>query len=156
MTGSIKNYGVLDCPYHKDKICILTRLKRIKVSSCVIISPKSETDDGLSSCSNFPEKPTLEELKKKKPVLPEIEQLRGKIMDQQLEGIRDVFDRNQDVSSGHKADTGCCSFVEHEIELEESAVPHREVARLMTPQKSGACRKEIQTLLEKRKNQKER
>ena len=78
-----------------------------------------------------------------KPVLPEIEQLRGKITDQQLEGSRDVFDRNQDVFSRHKADNGCCSFVEHEIELEESAVPHREVARRMTPQKSGACRKEI-------------
>ena len=25
-------------------------------------SLKSETDDGLSSCSNFPERPTLEEL----------------------------------------------------------------------------------------------
>ena len=26
-----------------------------------------ETDDGLSSCSNFPERPTLEELEKDKP-----------------------------------------------------------------------------------------
>ena len=35
--------------------------------------------------------------------------------------------------SKHKADIGCCNFVEHEIELEESAVPHRERARRMTP-----------------------
>ena len=33
-------------------------------------------------------------------------------------------------------------------ELEESAVPHREGARRMTPHKSDACRKEIETLLE--------
>ena len=41
-------------------------------------SLKSETDDGLLSCSNFPEGPTLEELEVDKPVLPEIEHLRGK------------------------------------------------------------------------------
>ena len=38
---------------------------------------KSETDDVLSSCSSFPEKPTLVELELDKPVLPEIEHLRG-------------------------------------------------------------------------------
>ena len=43
---------------------------------------------------------------------------------------------------------GCCNFVEHEIELEESALPHREGARRLTPNKSDACRKEIETLLE--------
>ena len=48
----------------------------------------------------------------------------------------------------HKADIGCCNFVEHEIELEENAVPHREGARRMTPHKSEACRKEMETLLE--------
>ena len=94
-----------------------------------MISLKSETDDGLWSCSNFPEKPTLEELEMDKPVLPEIEQLRGKVMDEQLEAIKDVLDRNQDVFSKHKADIGCCNFVEHEIELEKSAVPHREGTR---------------------------
>ena len=30
---------------------------------------------------------------------------------------------------------------EHELELEETAVPHREGARPMTPHKSDACRK---------------
>ena len=40
---------------------------------------KSETDDGLSSCSNFPERPSSYELESDKPVLPEIEHLKGKI-----------------------------------------------------------------------------
>ena len=111
-------------------------------------SLKSETDDGLSSCSNFPERPTLEEMEMDKPVLPEIEHLRGKVTDEQLEAIKDVLERNEDVFSRHKADIGCCNFVELEIELEESAVPHREGARRMTPHKSDACRKEIETLLE--------
>ena len=111
-------------------------------------SLKSETDDGLSSCSNFPERPTQEELEMDKPVLPEVEHLRKKVTDDQFKTIKDVLDRNQDVFSRHKADIGCCNFFEYEIELEESAVPHKEGSRRMTPNKSDACRKEIETLLE--------
>ena len=101
-------------------------------------SLKSEAEDGLSSCSNFPERPTLEEIEIVKPVLPEIEHLRGKVRDEQLEAIKDVLERNEDVFSKHKADIRYWNFVEHEIELEESAVPHREGARRMTPHKSDA------------------
>ena len=60
-------------------------------------SLKSETDDGLSSCSNCPEIPTLEELEMDKPVLPEIEIVRGKVTDEQLEAIKVVLNRNQDL-----------------------------------------------------------
>ena len=146
MTENVKENEVLECPNHGDKICILRRLKKKKDPSGLVKSLMSETDDGLSSCSNFPERPTLEEMEMDKPVLPEIEHLRGKVTDEQLEAIKDVLERNEDVFSRHKADIGCCNFVEHEKELEESAVPHREVARRMTPQKTDACRKE--TLLE--------
>ena len=126
----------------------MRRLKKIKGSSGLVKSLKSETDDGLSSCSNFPERPTLEEMEMDKPVLPEIEHFRGKVKDDQLEAIKDVLERNEDVFSKHKADIGCCYFVGHEIELEESAVPHREGARHMTPHKSDVCRKGVETLLE--------
>ena len=87
-------------------------------------SLESETDDALSSNLNFPERPTLEELEMDKPVLPEIEHLRGKVTDKQLEAIKDLLDRNQHVFSRHKADIGCCNFVEHEIEVEELAVTY--------------------------------
>ena len=83
-----------------------------------------------------------------KPVLPEIEHFRGKVTNEQLGAIKDVLDRNQDVFSRHKADIGCCNFVEHEIELEESAVPHREGTIRLTPNKSDDCRKEKETFLE--------
>ena len=148
MTENHKQNEVVDCPNHRDKIFILRRLKKIKGSSGLVKSLKSETDDGLSSCSNFPERPTLDEIQSDKPVLPEIEHLRGKLTDEQLEAIKDVLERNEEVFSRHKADIGCCNFVEHEIELEENAIPHREGARRMTPHKSDACRKEIETLLE--------
>ena len=135
MTENPKQNEVIDCPNHRDKICMLRRLKKIKGSSGLVKSLRSETDDGISSCSNFPERPTLEESEMEKPVLPEIEHLRGKVTDEQLEAIRDVLERNEDVFSKHKADIGCCNFVEHEIELEESAEPHIEGAMRMSPHK---------------------
>ena len=115
-------------------------MKKIKSSSSLVKSLKSETDDGLSSCSIFLERPTLDEMQSDKPVLP-IEHLRGKLTDEQLEAIKDVLERNEEVFSRHKADTGCCNFVEHEIELEENAVPHREGARRMTPTNQGHVEK---------------
>ena len=90
-------------------------MKKIKSSSGLVKSLKSEADDGLSSSSKLPERPTLEELEMDKPVLPEIEHLRGKVTDEQLEAIKDVLDRNQGVFLRHKADIGYCNFVEHEI-----------------------------------------
>ena len=86
--------------------------------------------------------------KQNKPVLPEIEHLKGKISDKELDSLRAVRNRNADVFSKHKADIGCCNFVEHEIEIEEGSVPHREGARRMTPNKSEACRKKIEMLME--------
>ena len=125
MTENVKANEVLDCPNHRDKNCTLRRLKKIKCSSGLVKSLQSETDNGLSSCSNFPENPTLEESEMNKTV-PETEHLRGKVTDEQLEAIKDVQDMNQDVFSRHKADIECCNFVQHDIELEESAVLHRE------------------------------
>ena len=83
-----------------------------------------------------------------KPVLPEIEHLKGKISDKELDSLRAVLSRNADVFSKHKADIGCCCFVEHEIEIEEGSVPHREGVRRMNPHKSEACRKEMEMLMQ--------
>ena len=146
-TQNLKKHNVKDCPYHANKDKILKRINELK-SIHKLFSMKSETDDGLSSCSNFPERPSSYELESDKPVLPEIEHLKGKIGEGDFEKLRDLLDRNAEVFSKHKADIGCCNFVEHEIELEEGAVPHREGARRMTPHKSEACRAEIEMLLE--------
>ena len=146
-TQNLKKYSVKDCPYHASKDKILKRINELK-SIHKLFSMKSETDDGLSSCSNFPERPSSFELDSDKPVLPEIEHLKGKIGEGDFEKLRDVLYRNADVFSKHKADIGCCNFVEHEIELEVGAVPHRKGARRMTPHKSEACRAEIEMLLE--------
>ena len=109
---------------------------------------KSQTDAGLSSCSNFLERPSSYKLESDKPVLPEIEHLGGKIDEGDFESVRAVLNRKEDVFSKNKADIGCCNFVEHAIELEEGAIPHREGARRMTPHKSEACWLEMKMLLE--------
>ena len=95
MTESSKQNEVVDCPNHRDKICILRRLKKIKCSSGLVKLLKSETDDGLSGCSNFPQRPTLVEMQIDKPVLPEIKHLRGKLTEEQLEAIKGVLERNE-------------------------------------------------------------
>ena len=52
---------------------------------------KSETDDELSNCSNFPERPTDPKLAGNRPVLLEIEHLKGKISDKKLDSRRAVL-----------------------------------------------------------------
>ena len=146
-TENLKKYSVKDCPYHANKDEILKRMNELK-SIHKLFSMKSNTDDGLSSCSNFPERPLSYELESDKLVLPEIEHLKGKIGEGDFELLREVLNRNADIFSRHKADIGCCNFVKHEIELEEGAVSHREGARRMKPHKSEACRGEIDMLLE--------
>ena len=71
-TQNLKKHNVKDCPYHANKDKILERINELK-SIHKLISMKSETDDGLSSCSNFPERPSSYKLESDKPVLPEIE-----------------------------------------------------------------------------------
>ena len=144
---NLKRYSVKDCPYHAKKDIILKRLDEFK-SIHKLFSMKSETDDSLSSCSNFPERPSSYELESDKPVLPEIEHLKGKIGEGDFESLRAVLNWNADVFSKLKADIGCCNFIEHEIELEDGAAPHREGARRMTSHKLEACRAEIEMLLE--------
>ena len=129
------------------KIKILKRINELK-SIHKLFSMKSETYDGLASCSNFPERPSSYELESDKLVLPEIEHLKGKIGEGDFELLRAVLNRNADVFSKLKADIVCCNIVEHEIELEEGTVPHREGARRTTQHKSDACRAEIKLLIE--------
>ena len=94
------------------KIKILKRINELKFIH-KLFSMLSETEYALSSCSNFPERPSLYELESDKPVLPEIEHLKGKIGEGDFESLREVLNRNADVFSRHKADIGCCNFVEY-------------------------------------------
>ena len=65
---NLKKNSVRDSPYHANKNKNLKRINEVKYFH-KLFSMKSETDDGLSSCSNFPERPSLYELESDKPVL---------------------------------------------------------------------------------------
>ena len=131
-TQNLKRHDVKDCPYHANRDITFKGINEFKYINKQF-SMKSETDDGLLRCSNFPERPSSYELESDKPVLLEIEHLKGKMGEGNFETLRAVLNWKADVFSKHKANFDCCNFVENEIELEESAVPHREGARRMTP-----------------------
>ena len=97
----MKKHSVKDCPYHANKDKILKRINELKFIH-KLFSMKSETDNCLSSCSNFPERPSSYELESDKPVLPEIEHLKGKIGEGDFELLREVLNRNADVFSRHE------------------------------------------------------
>ena len=112
-----------------------------------LFSMKSETDDGLSSSSNFPEGLTKPELVANKSVPSEIEHLKSKKSYKELDSLRAVLSRNADNFPKHKAHVGCCNSVEHEIDIGNGSFPHREGARKMTTHKSEALRKGFEMLM---------
>ena len=110
---NLKKFNLTECPLHAHQDCKLKKFNEVK-SVKKVFSMKSETEDGLSSCANFPERPTDIELAVQKPVLPEIEHLKGKISDKELDSLRAVVNRNADVFLKHKADIGCCNHVKED------------------------------------------
>ena len=79
MTENVKENEVLDCSNHRDKNCILRRLEKIKNTSGLVKSLNSKTDDGLSGCSNFLGRPTLEEIEMDKTVFTRNRALEGQV-----------------------------------------------------------------------------
>ena len=73
-----------------------------------MFSVRSETDDGLSSCSNFTERQTDTELASNKPILLEIDRTKCKRSNKVLASFRDVLNRIAVNFSKPKANIGCC------------------------------------------------
>ena len=83
IVGDFKRFDVTKWPLHANQKCISKRISELK-SSKKLFSMKSETNDGLSSCSSFFERPTEKELAAIKPILLELEHLKGKKSDKEL------------------------------------------------------------------------
>ena len=47
----------------------------------------------------------------------------------------------------HKADIGRCTIAKHPVEVEPGAIPHREGARSMSPEKAERANQEVRNLL---------
>ena len=58
-----------------------------------------------------------------------------------------VLSEYEDLFMKNKSDTGRCKIAKHRIELEPEAVPHREGARRMSPDKAAKANQEAQNLL---------
>ena len=82
--------------FKQEDKCIFKRISELK-SSQKLFSMKSETDDGLSNCSVFSERPTETDLASNKPILHEIEHLKCKLTDKELDSLRVVLNWNADV-----------------------------------------------------------
>ena len=52
---NLKKIKLTECPLHANQDCIMKRINELK-SFKKVFAMKSETDDGLSSCSNLPER----------------------------------------------------------------------------------------------------
>ena len=76
--------------------------------------------------------------------LEEIQKLWGQIARDSLSNILTDF---EDLFMKHKADIGRCTIAKHPVELEPGAVPHREGARRMSPEKAERANQEIRNLL---------
>ena len=67
------------------------------------------------------------------------------------EGARDklasVLSEYDDLFMKNKSDIGRCKISKHRIELESEAIPHREGARRMSPDKAAKANQEVQNLL---------
>ena len=76
--------------------------------------------------------------------LEEVQKLWGQTARDSLNNILTEFD---DLFMKHKADIGRCTIPKHPVELEPGAVPHREGARRMSPEKAERANKEVRNLL---------
>ena len=76
--------------------------------------------------------------------LQEVKNLWGASACESLGNILSEFD---DLFMKHKADIGRCTIAKHTVELEPGAVPHREGARRMSPEKAERANQEVRNLL---------
>ena len=76
--------------------------------------------------------------------LKEVQDLWGPKASASLENILTEFD---DLFMKHKADIGRCAIAKHPVDVEPGAVPHREGARRMSPEKAERANQEVRNIL---------
>ena len=63
------------------------------------------------------------------------------------ESVGNILNEFDDLFMKRKADIGRCTIAKHTIEVEPGAVPHREGARRMSPEKAERANQEVRSLL---------
>ena len=80
----------------------------------------------------------------KRPDLSAVAPTWGESIKSRLEKLLFEFD---DLFMKHKADIGRCKIAKHRIEVLPDAIPHREGARRMSPEKAEKANAEVKNLL---------
>ena len=111
-------------------------------SEVEFLSSTDPTEEGLSDSEK--RKRTIPEqmapISGPEPQLQEVKNLWGSEVSASLENILTEFD---DFFMKHKADIGRCTIVKHPVEVEPGAIPHREGASRMSPEKAERANKEV-------------
>ena len=61
--------------------------------------------------------------------------------------LENILTQCDDLFMKHKTDIGRCTIAKHPVEVEPGAVPHREGARRMSPEKAERANQEVRNLL---------
>ena len=129
-----------------EKIIYITDSQLTPSSEFEFLSSTNPTDAGLSD--REVRKRTDPELMTPIPTpesqLKEVQDVWGSAACTSLENI--LFEFN-DMFMKHKADIGRCTKHKHPVEVEPGAVPHREGARRMSPEKAERAKQELRNLL---------
>ena len=110
------------------------------------MSSTDPTDEGLSDRK----KKKRTDLELMAPIpgadlqLQEVKDLWGSEGSTSLENILTEFD---DLFMKHKAEIGRCTIAKHPVEVEPGAIPHREGARRVSPEKTERANQEVRNLL---------
>ena len=63
------------------------------------------------------------------------------------ESLGNILREFDDLFMKHKADIGRCTTAKHPVDIEPGAIPHREGARRMSPEKGERANQEVRNLL---------
>ena len=117
MTENVKKFDVLDCTSPMEKICVLSRFMGIKVSHCEFLFHLSQRQKiNCRALRIFQKDPDISSWIWTNRYYQKLNHLRGKLTDEQLEAIKDVLERSQDVFTRHMREKLCFNFLEHEID----------------------------------------
>ena len=123
-----------------------TKSKLPSFSEIEFLSSTDPTEEGLSEreVRKRTDPELMAPVQGPESQLKEVQNLWGLKASASLENTLTEFD---DLFMKHKADIGRCTIAKHPVELEPGAIPHREGARRMSPEKAERANQEVRNLL---------
>ena len=129
-----------------DEINLDTNSKYTSSSEFAFLSSTDPSEDGLSEreSKKRADPDLLAPIPGPATKLDEVQKMWGAPAHDTLDKLLHEFD---DLFMKYKADIGKCKIAKHPVEVEPNAIPHREGARRMSPEKAERANKEVRDLL---------